>query len=205
MIDLNNTTLVAIGSTRINETLKAIDICHKYCNFNKTVFFTDHFTPHTYHIDKLRSIKEYDYFVVKQLPYLIDSDFVLTIHWDGFIVNPDSWTDRFFDYDYIGAPWPWMDNICGNGGFCLKSKKFLLAQKNIFLNISEITEPDDLLLCHYYRKDFLAMDCQYAPPDIAYKFSTEHGGYNNYNSFGFHDFNPNPQFKYLIEDTNVRV
>ena len=33
MIDLKNTTLVAIGSTKIEETLKAIDICHKYCNF----------------------------------------------------------------------------------------------------------------------------------------------------------------------------
>lgn len=200
MINLHNTTLVAIGSTKINETLKAIDICHKYCSFYKTIFFTDHLTPYTSYINKMHSIKEYDYFVVKQLPYLVDSDFILTIHWDGFIVNPEAWTNQFLDYDYIGAPWPWMNNICGNGGFCLKSKKFLCAQQNIFVNIADITEPDDLTLCLHYKKDFLAMGCKYAPSDISYKFSTEYGDYVNYNSFGFHDFRVNPQFRYLIED-----
>ena len=33
---------------------------------------------------------------------------------------------RFFDYDYIGAPWPNnFVNRVGNGGFSLRSKKFL--------------------------------------------------------------------------------
>ena len=200
MIDLKNITLVAIGSTKIEYTLKAIDICKKYANFYDIKYLTDVDTEHTVKINKLNSIKDYDYFVVKQLPKYIDSDYVLTVHWDGFIVNPDSWTDKFFEYDYIGAPWPWMNSICGNGGFCLKSQKFLYAQQNIFFNMPEIKEPDDLTLCLYFKQDFLAMGCQYAPPDIAYKFSTEHGGYNNYNSFGFHDFRPNPQFKHLIEN-----
>lgn len=200
MIDLRNTTLVAIGSTRIKETLKAIDICHRYCSFYKTIFLTNEQTPYTININQILSIKEYDYFVVKNLPSYIDSDYALTIHWDGFIVNPDAWTDKFLDYDYIGAPWPWMDSICGNGGFCLKSKKFLFAQQNIFHNILEINEPDDLTLCLYYKKDFLAIGCEYAPPNIAYQFSTEHGGYDNYKSFGFHDFRVNPQFRYLIEN-----
>lgn len=200
MINLSNTTLVCIGSTKIKETLKAINICHKYCNFYNTVFFTDKTTPYTFHIKEMKSIKDYDYFVVKELPKHVYSDYVLTVHWDGFIVNPDSWTNDFFNYDYIGAPWPWMNNICGNGGFCFKSRKFLFAQQTIFKNIPNITEPDDLTLCMYYKKDFVNIGCQYAPPDIAYQFSTEHGGYDNYKSFGFHDFKYNPQFKYLLED-----
>lgn len=34
--------------------------------------------------------------------------------------------DRFIGYDYIGAPWPHMENRVGNGGFSLRTKSFCL-------------------------------------------------------------------------------
>jgi hypothetical protein len=200
MIDLKNTTLVAIGSTKIEYTLKAIDICKKYANFYDIKYLTDADTEYTIKINRLNSIREYDNFIIQKLPYYIDSDFVLSIHWDGFIVNPYAWTDSFFEYDYIGAPWHWWNNICGNGGFCMKSKKFLETQKILFDNNYIVNDPDDVALCVKHRNDFINKDCKYAPPNIAYRFSTEYGGYYNYNSFGFHDLRVNPQFKHLIEN-----
>jgi hypothetical protein len=45
---------------------------------------------------------------------------------DGFAVNKAAWTDEFYQYDYIGAPWLWweyFENI-GNGGFSWRSRRF---------------------------------------------------------------------------------
>lgn len=196
MIDLSNTTLVCVGSTKIEQSLKAIEICKKYAIYKDIKYFTNFETPYTVKIQSLNSIRDYDNFVIKQLPYLIDSDFILNIHWDGFIVNPDAWTNDFFEYDYIGAPWPWWNHICGNGGFCMKSKKFLDTQKILFDNSYIVNDPDDVALCVKHRKDFIDNGCVYAPPEIAYKFSTEYnyGDYNKYNSFGFHDLRINSPF-----------
>lgn len=204
-IDLKNTTLVSITSNKVQETLKAIEICKQNIDFFKTILFTDISTEYTYKISKINSVVEYNEFSYYELPKYIDSDFVLTIQWDGFIVNSNSWTDDFFLYDYIGAPWPW-NNMCGNSGFCLRSKKFLKAQQilsqqfklEIDTTYGKDALHDDVMMCLKLRDKFIEYDCKYAPIEIGYRFSTEHGVYNNHNSFGFHDFRQQPQFKYLI-------
>lgn len=198
-LDLTNTTLIAIDSQKISKTLKAIEICCQYVNFYKILFFSDVPNPYQVSIPRINSIKDYDSFVVHSLPNYISSDYCLTIHWDGFIVNPSAWNDQFLNYDYIGAPWPWMNYICGNGGFSLKSKKFLEAQKDIIPKNHLIDRQDDVILCVDFRQQFEAIGCKYAPKTVSQKFSTEYGGYFNYNSFGFHDFRPNPQFKKLLD------
>lgn len=198
MIKLDNVSLVCVGSTKIEESLKAIEICKNFCKFNTIKYLTDANTPYTIKIPRIKSIREYDTFIVTQLPKFIDSDYLLSIHWDGFIINPEAWTYDFFDYDYIGAPWTWFDHICGNGGFCLKSKKFLETQKLIFDEEYVAPHQDDLILSKDYRQVFIDYGCDYAPSNVGYQFSTEYGGYHNYNSFGFHDLRVNPQFKSLL-------
>jgi hypothetical protein len=197
-LNLDKVTLVSIGSKRIEETLKAIEICLSVAKFHDVYFFSDTVNPYQIECEQMNSIREYDHFVVHKLPQYINSEYCLTIHWDGFIVNPDAWTNDFFDYDYIGAPWPWMNYICGNGGFCLKSKKFLETQQCIIPPELKINRPDDVMLCVDYRSQFEYNNCKYAPRNISQKFSTEYGGYLNYKSFGFHDFRPNPMFKNMI-------
>lgn len=72
---------------------------------------------------------------LRLLPRVVATDFNLTIQSDGFAVNPQAWDDRFWEYDYIGAPWPWMwgggpywpGPIVGNGGFSLRSRKLYQA------------------------------------------------------------------------------
>jgi hypothetical protein len=198
-INLKQTILIAAGSTKINETLQAIEICKKYCTFKDIVFFSDQDNPYQSKIEKMNSIKDYDKFVVFDLPNIkLNAEFILTVHWDGFIVNPNAWIPDFLKYDYIGAPWPWINNTVGNGGFCLKSKKFLeIQQKILEESVYHLNDPDDLFLSFKLRRKFMELGCIYGD-EVGYKFSTEYGGYYNYNSFGFHDFRPNPQFKPLI-------
>ena len=83
-----------------------------------------------------------------------------------------------------------INNLVGNGGFCLKSKKFLEAQKIITKDL-EVDNPDDVMLSDVLRKKFETHGCKYAPPEIAYRFSTEHGNYEDNKSFGFHDLKLN--------------
>lgn len=194
-INLSNTTLIAATSDKISETLKALKHCMNCCSFYDVKIFT-HTPVGLKHkiIKKIESKRDYDNFIIKKLPYEIESEYCLTIQYDGFIVNPNSWTDEFFDYDYIGAPWPWLEDLVGNGGFCLKSKKFLECQKNIVKDI-EINNADDVTLSEILRDNFISVGCKYAPSNLAYKFSTEHGSYEKNQSFGFHDFRLHRMFE----------
>jgi hypothetical protein len=73
------------------------------------------------------------------LPRIVTSDFNLIVQTDGFAVNAEAWSDEFWNYDYIGAPWPWMwgggppwsGPIVGNGGFSLRSRKLYDALNDL--------------------------------------------------------------------------
>lgn len=52
------------------------------------------------------TIDEWNRAVVFDLGDHITTEYALLIHPDGFVVHPEAWREEFFDYDYIGAPWP---------------------------------------------------------------------------------------------------
>jgi hypothetical protein len=76
---------------------------------------------------------------LRLVPKVVTTDFNLTVQPDGFAINPQAWDDRFWEYDYIGAPWPWMwgggpywpGPIVGNGGFSLRSRKLYRALQDL--------------------------------------------------------------------------
>ncbi|MFZ4461712.1 MAG: DUF5672 family protein [Patescibacteria group bacterium] len=85
----------------------------------------------------INSIEEYSRFMVKDLSTYIDTEHVLIVRHDGFILNPVARTDDFLQYDYISAPcWYDDENNLGNGGFSLRSKKLL----DTLANNPEITD-----------------------------------------------------------------
>jgi hypothetical protein len=209
MLDLSNIVLVAFGSTKVPETIKAINHCQKLANFHSTIYLTDHKIDNYNNIihvpiRNIPSIKDYQKFIVKESPNIILSSIpdsfnghFLCINWDGFIVNPESWTNEFLKYDYIGAPWPWFNHMVGNGGFCLKSIKFLKTQQNICKNYL-VKHNEDVELCITLRKQFEYNNCKYASSTIGYNFSTEVGDIEKNKSFGFHDFKYHPNYKQYI-------
>jgi hypothetical protein len=76
---------------------------------------------------------------LRLMPRVVTTDFNLTVQPDGFAINPQAWDDRFWEYDYIGAPWPWMwgggpywpGPIVGNGGFSLRSRRLYRALQDL--------------------------------------------------------------------------
>lgn len=199
MIYLNNCELICIDTKNKIEALIALDICLDKVNFLNCKFFTDNIDDikinkfknikkiEIIQIAKIKNKSEYSKFCLVDLPKYIDSDFCLTIQHDGYIINPESWTDKFLDFDYIGAPWPtsWgYKNRIGNGGFCLKSKKFLEISYKTFKDFNfntgldrsvyDISVNEDFLSCNLYYDEMIANGIKFADVETASVFSIEH-------------------------------
>lgn len=201
---LNNVTLIGIDCVNVERIQKAFDICCDRIDFTKVKLLTSLPTADSRKVEipHLKNIEEYSKFCIKDLHKYVDTEFVLLVQHDGFILNPDKWDDAFLDYDYIGSPWLIADwsvakfdipktllgkLIVGNGGFSLRSKRLLettsqLACKGVFKRYN----PEDIAFCIWYRKQVEAAGIQFAPPEIAERFGVE-GEENVYNKqFGFH-------------------
>jgi len=127
-------------------------------------------------------------------PYVhSNTQFVLFHEWDACVVNPSAWIDEFFDWDYIGAPWPINElagchagNSVGNGGFSLKSRHWCEVARNAVLNEDWRRKAivSDVWACRKMRPQFEALGIRYAPESVARRFSCENEIYRG--QFGFH-------------------
>lgn len=138
------------------------------------------------------SIREYNRMVLKELHNFIDTEHFLIVQYDGIPTNPENWTDKFLEYDYIGAPWPWLptDHNVGNGGFSLRSKKLLenLARPEIIFDPPQFRLPipaEDDHICKFYKRHLESRGIKFAPTKVASMFSAENPA-GKFNTFGFH-------------------
>ncbi|MEH2005157.1 DUF5672 family protein [Nostoc sp.] len=218
-INLQNTTLVTISSVDIELTLLSLVISNLNATFNRVLFFTFEEIDQRYlklfpqleviKIPPIRSLVEYSRFVIKELNSFIDTEFCLVTQGDGFIINPQLWSEEFLNYDYIAAPWrkqthlvnsqgktvdivDLTKNRVGNGGFSLRSKKLLEVSSQLdFDNLKTSSLSEDLIICHYFYDWFKDQDIKFAPLEIAVKFSFEQpieeiDNFSWENTFGFH-------------------
>lgn len=204
MLNLNNVTLVAVACNEFKQIYRAIDISTRNIAFKKVKFISNEKIDINgvdfIEINKLDK-NGYNEFIVKELYKYIDTDYALLIQWDGFVLNKDAWTDEFFKYDYIGAPW-WLNDEfnVGNGGFSLRSKKILEFVHNLTplapRNYVELAggkadnfTPEDAIICRYYGKFLRDCGFTFAPESLASKFSIEGNpkwGWSWNGQFGFH-------------------
>jgi hypothetical protein len=212
MKNLNNTTLICIDTVQPEEAILSMIKCMQFFDFAKCKFFTDsksaskNYKKYDKRIDiidigDIKNIAQYSEFCLKKLDDYVDTDYCLTVQHDGFIVRPKLWTDEFLEYDYIGAPWPehWgYVNRVGNGGFNLKSKKFISIckilckdidmQTNKIIERGNISVNDDYISCITLYKEMLEQGIKYAPVELAARFSTERIARETLEeSFGFHE------------------
>lgn len=130
---------------------------------------------------------------IEEVPEYIVCTHALSIHWDGYIINPSKWNEAYLDYDWIGAPWP-LANIpnpdwrVGSGGFFICSKRMSDAWKKI----CNLSEPFDWQIGALYRDRFEAMGMKYAPIELAAEFckecELEDIEIKEGETFGFHGF-----------------
>lgn len=207
MLNLKNVTLVAASSIKIDETIKALEKSYQFINFYDVKLITDKNIIHekikVKNCPLINNIDEYSRFMIYELKNYIETDFALIVQYDGFVINPECWDNAFFEYDYIGAPWPKDkffndENVnirVGNGGFSFRSKKLLeLPSKlNIPFKPYKGYYNEDGFLTAAHRSILLENGIKYAPVDIAGKFSKELYCEDvvNQKTFGFHKENLN--------------
>ena len=203
-INLTNITLICVNCVDPSAGVKALLYSMRGIQFAKSILFSDtkpnNITPDIefVEIEKLTHDTSSIFSMKGIYPY-IKTDFCLSIHDDGFVINPHLWDNEFLKYDYIGAPWV-NGHIyrVGNGGFCLKSKRFIELCQQIPWSPGQ---HDDVLVCQVYKDFFVQHGCKYAPVEVAMKFSLESKisecEYNLDNCFGFHG---RGEVQYVFQD-----
>lgn len=216
MLNLKNTTLVTIDGVSENEMhLKALKFSCQNILFGEVKYFSfkNHGKSDFYEfieIPKL-SYDQYNNFCLVKLKDYIQTDYVIIVQDDGFIIHPDKWLSDFQAYDYIGAPWPkehmfhntkrwpFVHNKLieserkyhvGNGGFCMRTKKLVDYVASIHTEQNS-NIPEDVLIGVGYRKMIEENNMTFAPFEIARQFSCEtmfvENQYTSPNeTFGFH-------------------
>lgn len=196
MIDLKRIDLVSVNCVDPEESVKALLYSSEQITFG-SIKLLAHYKPSNlpdridfFQIEK-QTHETMNWFHINALPKYINNEYMLSIHADGFVVNPHNWSDEFFQYDYIGAPWPiglpWCKtNRVGNGGFVLKSKKFL----DLEATLPYSNQHNDVHVTNNLYDYFTKNGCTYAPIYTAAKFSLEHEipeyEYDLDKTFGFH-------------------
>lgn len=211
MLDLKDVTLIMVDSLDYQRSKHVIKHCMSKANFADVKFLThfradDSFADkHVVNIQRIETKRQYSHFIIEHLNNYFTTNFVLLIQYDGFIIDETSWTDEFLEYDYIGAPWPFivLEDGCpahfnvGNGGFSLRSKKLqTILQKDI--NIIKNAHDDKAI--GQINRPYLEYHCgiKYAPYHLAERFSFEYLAWLDRpipKTFGGHNFFVNDNFE----------
>ena len=218
ILHLPNVTLIAMTSVLIDETIKALKYSSKDIEFG-SVKLVSHEKPKnlpnniTYqYTDRISSIDEWNHRIVYHLNDYVDTDYVLLIHDDGFVVNSSSWKNEFLDYDYIGAAWGhthlldrYSKPIRVGNSVSLRSKKLLEipSKYNMPWNLHDNNFNEDTQICVWNRDLFLDNGIIFADLDIAKYFSHEEKfpEYDGIEPFFFHNFGgDNNKYKKIIEE-----
>lgn len=193
MLFLSNITLVAVATTEVEATSMAIKYSCRDIVFGRVLLIANYNpNPNSNEYDFIKiqafkNISEWGKFVVFELFKFINTDFIILIHADGFIVNSNKWTNNFLNYDYIGSPWPLSKHPIAfrdiNGNVCrvgnsvsLRSKKILelptklnLKWENFILNFPN----EDGYLCAQHKVLLESKGVKFAPLEVAIHFGRE--------------------------------
>jgi ADP-heptose:LPS heptosyltransferase len=176
MIKLPRVTLACVDTYNFGSAVTAIKKSMEQCEFAAVKFLTD--IPikvegvEVVQIPTISTKAEYSRFIIKELYKYFDTDFVLLIQHDGYVICGDAWTDEFLEYDFIGAPWLYTDgrNV-GNGGVSVRSKR--LQQTLGDNNDIDVFDPEDEIIGRLYRRLLEQNGFKFPSEELADRFSFE--------------------------------
>lgn len=206
-LQLPSVTCVIVDCVDAHRAIKVLEICKSKVDFGAVKLLT-HIPieyEHKVKIMPLNSLISYSIFVLTRLHNYIDTENVLIVQRDGWILNPSSFKIGWLDLDYIGPLFVQYDFV-GSGGFSLRSKRLIKETANIVpewngtdKHAHEIQDTlgwyEDGIICLSKR---LSPDYKIASLEEAADFA--HGGNRNpqyfrESPFGFHRTFANIDFK----------
>jgi hypothetical protein len=201
MLYLPDVTLICVSSVNFEHTLYAFQKSMQKINFGDVKLISDQNPPGFVEsgisiekCDSITSIDSYSHYMIFDLYKHVHTSHCLVIQADGFVINPEQWDPLWLTYDYIGAPWEYVDHSyldpwgnhhrVGNGGFSLRSKKLLEVPLNAYvhfdvnwgnfykhMNANDTAE--DGCICVHNRHIYEVLGCKFAPIEVASRFSHE--------------------------------
>lgn len=190
-------TYVIIDTLHHRLSLYALQKSHERFPLKNTLIFSDKRHEWGGHdiiqIGEIKNTSDYNKVVFYELPKYLKTEFALIMQYDGFVLSGECFSERFLDFDYVGAPWPHHQEYCvGNGGFSLRSKN-LIRNIGKFLQAGDLNRAEDVVICRYSRarlEDEIGI--QFASKEMAKSFSYEMVGPER-PTFGFHGIFNLPQ------------
>lgn len=204
--NLSQVTLIGVDGLGSESILmdRVLNWCMKWFDFGVVLHISGGSISCEYNgiqrlgVPRMNTPSDYNKFCVYELANHTTTEFCMIVHTDGFITNPHLWHDSFLENDYIGAPWymgctTHWENIVGNGGFSIRSKKFLEYSRSF--RDYDGTRNEDLFLCVDNYHKAISFGLKIADTDLAANFSVEtlSDRYPTIDeSFGFHGKNNLP-------------
>lgn len=152
-------------------------------------------------LESITDIESWNKAVIYELPKYIDTEFLILIHADGYIINPQLWRNEWLSYDYVGAPFPLptddysYKDVRGvvqrvGNSVSLRSKRLIDLAPALGLEwkpFHGFYNEDGFITVnnrHIYEENGM----KFAPLEVAKYFSKEHEieENKNINTFAFH-------------------
>ena len=189
IMELSNVTLVALSSVNVYETVQAMKYSMRKIKFGDQVLISHKkpfYLPSNIRYEytsELKTIDDFNYKMLFEIYQYIRTDFILLIHYDGFVVNPNMWRDEFLDYDYIGSPWEADLHYDMSGNMVRVGNSVSIRSRRLLELPTKLNIPfrygdgnannEDTFICCRYRQLFIDSGIKYAPLEIAKYFGHE--------------------------------
>ncbi len=134
-LQLPTVTLMCIDCVNSARAINVLERCKEKADFGAVKFLTSIPTDykHKVKIMPLNSLVAYSIFMLTKVHQYIDTEHVLIVQRDGWILNPESFKQEWLELDYI-APLFVQYDFVGSGGFSLRSNKLM---KNVAAHTPE--------------------------------------------------------------------
>lgn len=125
-LQLPSVTLMCIDCVDARRARLVLDHCKSFADFGDVKMLTSREVEyqHRQEIVQLNSLIAYSVFMLTRLHEYIETDHVLIVQRDGWILNPGSFDPAWLNLDYIGPLFMQYDKV-GSGGFSLRSRRLM--------------------------------------------------------------------------------
>lgn len=192
MIQLPDITLIAVATTNVEATVRALEYSRRDIQFGAVKLVSPYMpqpAPNSIDHDWVHSfptIDDWNRYIVYNLHRHFTTEFCLLIHSDGAVANSQSWRPDFLNYSYIGSPWSHQCALAIQGGrdqpynrvgnsIGIRSHKLCKLPSEIGMEWKRFnadSNEDTFISCHN-RILFEQHGCTFAPFDIALQFGRE--------------------------------